>query len=117
VRDNIGAITYAAARSAGGDVLEAGGEPADVARAAMRAASEGFLAPTESEAFAAAVAALWQLYPDDGRLRQETRAIGDANKTMGALLNGVPVAVDLLDLTPMPDDAIGLVDLWLEVRT
>lgn len=115
MRDTVVALVSSEARGVGEDVLAAGGDRVAVARAAMETARRNFMAPDESEAFAGAVAALWAIYPDDESLRQETRAVGDGNRLMGALLSGVPVDLTAWEPTPMPDDAIGLLQLWHEV--
>lgn len=114
MRDTIVAIALTEARSKAEPVMRNGGTKRDVALTVMRATRENWMAPDEDEAFAAAVGALWALYPDDEDLRQETKAVGDANKMLGALANGIPIDFDAWEPTPMPDNKLGLVELWRE---
>jgi hypothetical protein len=116
MNEAIMAVTSAEARSAGERAIANGAEKRDVALVVMQTAREGFMAPDEATAFAASIAALWELYPDDEALRQETRAVGDRNKVLAALTNGVPVDMDAVELTPLPEDALGLLDVWNESR-
>ncbi len=103
------------ARSEGERVLNGGGDKIAVARAVMKDAHRHYMAPDESEAFMAAVAALWEIYPDDQVLRDETRAIGDRNKILLALTNGVPVDFERVELQQIPEGAIGLLEIWQEI--
>lgn len=114
MRDSIVALAAAEARGPAQLAKESGASQRDVALAAMRTTRRNFMAPDESEAFAAAAAVLYELYPGDERLRQEVTAIGDRNKMMQALVNGVPVDFDRVELTQVPDDALGLIELWRE---
>jgi len=114
VRETIVAIVQTTAKAAGERVMKDGGDKRAVALAVMKDAHENWMAPEEEEAFSGAVAALWNLYPDDASLRQETAAIGDRNKMLSALMNGIPVDFDAFEPTPVPDDAIGLLDIWKE---
>lgn len=114
MRDHIVAIVLATCRSYGIVAKANGGDQRDVALEVMRHARDHFLAPDEGEAFAASVGCLWELYPDDETIRQETKAIGDRNKLMGALLSGVPVDFDAVKLTEVPAAAVGLIELWAE---
>jgi hypothetical protein len=111
-RENVIAITSAEARLTGEKAIENGEDKKEVARQVFKAAKAGMFAPSDDEAFAAGVAILWELYPDDENLRQETRAIGDRAKMLNALVSGVPVDLEGWEPTPMPDDCIGLIEIW-----
>jgi len=112
MRESIIGLVSSVAAAAGRPILDAGGERKAVAEAVMKSAKHNWMAPTEDEAFMGAIAALWKLYPDDQDLRDETTAIGDRNKTMIALMNGVPVDVDALELQDFPENSIGLLEIW-----
>ena len=114
MRETIVALAAAGARTEAQQLVNAGAGQREVALAVMRSTRGHFMAPSEGEAFAAAVAMLWELYPDDAALRQEVAAIGDRNKVMLALLSGVPVALDEVELTPFPAHQLGLLELFEE---
>ena len=116
MREHIVAIAAAVARGDAQALLESGATQREVALAVMSRTLGCFMAPDENEAFAAAVAVLWELYPDDAALRQETTAIGERTRVLGAIVAGVPVALDEVALTPMPDPALGLLALFEEAR-
>ena len=116
MREHIVAMAAATARPDARALLENGGTQRDVALEAMRGALGCWMGPDEDEAFTAAVVVLWELYPDDAALRQETTAIGERTRVLGAIVAGVPVALDEVVLTPMPDPALGLVALFEEAR-
>lgn len=84
-----------------------------VAVAAMRAARANWTAPSEDEAFVAALGALEGAYPDLPILA-EARAIGDRSKVLAALVDGVPVDMEaaLARIAPFPDAPLDLLGLW-----
>lgn len=115
MNDALVAITSTEARSEGERLQRDGLEIRDVALGVMRKARGGFMAPDENTAFLAAVSAIIKLYPERREvLLEEARAIGDRNKMLGAFINGVPVDFDAWEPTPVPDDALGLIELWRE---
>lgn len=92
IREQVVAIATQVGRSAGELRVSEGDPEREVALAAMRAAKDCWLAPTEDEAFIAGVAALTEVLP--GRrdlILAEARAIGDRTMILGALSEGVPV--------------------------
>jgi hypothetical protein len=109
------AITATEARSEGERLQGQGLEIREVALGVMRKARAGFMAPDENTAFLAAVSAIVQLYPERREtLMDEARAIGDRTKMLNALMQGVPVDFERFDPAPVPDDALGLIELWRE---
>lgn len=113
MRDNIVAITSVEAESAARRALKAGGSERDAALAAMEAAREGWLAPSEDEAFMASLSGLIKALPErKDTLLAEAKAIGDRNKMLQALMNGVPVDMEAWAPADFPDDAFGLLALW-----
>jgi hypothetical protein len=115
MRNNIAAITAAEIRSTGAAAVARGDSEREVALALMRAARQGFMAPTEDEAFLASVSALAEALPDrKDTIMAEARTIGDRSKILNALVNGVPVDFDSVQIAEPPEDALGLVTLWHE---
>jgi hypothetical protein len=111
MRETLVALVAADGRANCMSLVRDGDDPADVDAAVMRRAFGHFMRPEPGEAFAGACAALYELYPDDGDLRQEVQSIGDRNKVLLALENGVPVDWDAVELTPLPARTLGLLQL------
>lgn len=82
----------------------------DQCRAAMKAAKGHWMVLDEDTQFKGAVAAIYELSDEEtrGRIVVELEAL----KALSALLSGVPV--DFENVT-IPDNPIGLRDLWQEV--
>ena len=117
IRENIVAIASSGARS----TLESkvGIDPdREVMTAAFVEALDNFLAPTEDEAFMAGTSAIIHLFPDRQEVvLAEAKAIGDRSKVLNALLSGVPVDMDRVEIPEVPDDAVGLIDLFTEAKS
>lgn len=109
-------LAYLDAKYAGQMMIDNGiTNKANIARACFKAARNNFMAPDDNEAFAAGIAAMWELFPDDDALRQETKAIGDRNKVMLALESGVAVDMEAQHFEDFPENSIGLLKIYREL--
>lgn len=113
VRNTIVHLVVASCRPAGERAVSNGDSERDVALEVMRDARANWMCPTEDESFMASVAALIAIYPERRDvLMQEARALGDRNKMMQAILNGIPVDMGAWEPEDFAEGGFGLVGLW-----
>ncbi len=116
IRENIVAIASTAARhEVEGRLGELSEREAMVA--AFGAALGNFLAPTEDEAFMAGTSAIIHLFPERRAVvLAEAKNIGDRSKVLNALMSGVPVDMERVVIAEVPEDAVGLIELFNEAK-
>lgn len=109
------ALATVDAETAGRRVKDTGASVHEVGVECMRTAIRNFMRPTEDEAFIAAAGALTELYPEKKEaILAEGKHLGDKSKLVQALIDGLPIDMSRVDVSPMPEDAIGLTEMYIE---